>query len=72
MDEQLKVKNRLIEKLKTISEDREFMLSVINSTQHIDDKKAVIDFIDYGENVTYENIILLALTLYEEREENKQ
>lgn len=72
MDEQLKVKNRLIEKLKTISEDREFILSVINSTQHIDDRKAVIDFIDYGENVTYENIILLALTLYEEREENKQ
>ena len=72
MDEQLKIKNKLIEKLKTISEDREFIISVINSARHIDDRKTVIDFIDNGEDVTYENIILLALTLYEEREENKQ
>lgn len=71
MGEQLELKNKLIDKLKTISEDREFILSVINSARHIEDRKAIIDFIDSGENVTYENIILLALTLYEEREEAK-
>ena len=65
------IKNRLIEKLETISKDREFILSVINSARHIDDRIAIIDFIDNGEDVTYENIILLALTLYEEREEAK-
>ena len=68
MSEQIELKKELIKKLKSISDDRDFILSVINSARHTDDRKAVIDFIDNGEDVTYENIILLALTLYEERE----
>lgn len=68
MSEQLELKNKLIKKLESVSKDREFILSVINSARHIDDRKTVIDFIDKGEDVTYENIVLLALTLYEERE----
>ena len=67
IDEQTKVKNRLIDKLKTISDDREFILSVINSAKCIDDRKTIIDFIDNSENATYENVLLLALTLYEEK-----
>jgi hypothetical protein len=67
MDAQTKVKNELITKLKTISNDREFLLSVINSARDINDRKAVIYFIDNAENVTYENVILFALTLYEKR-----
>ncbi len=70
MDEQTKIKKELIEKLKTISEDKEFLLSVINSVKNTDDRKAVIEYIDNGEDVTYENVILLALTIYESREEN--
>lgn len=68
MDEESKTKKILIEKLKTISDDKEFLLSILNSARHIDDRKIVIDFIQNGENVTYENLILLALTLYEKRE----
>lgn len=68
MSEQIELKKELIKKLESISDDRDFILSVINSARHTDDRKAVIDFIDNGEDVTYENIILLALTLYEERE----
>lgn len=70
MDEQAEVKKLLLEKLKTISEDREFLLSVINAAKHIEDRRTVIEFIDNGKDVTYENIILLSLTLYENREEN--
>lgn len=72
MDEQTKVKNELIEKLKTISDDREFLLSVLNSARHIEDRKAIIFFIDNTEDVTYEDIILLALTLYEKRTDRKE
>lgn len=72
MSNQLELKNKLIDKLKTISKDREFILSIVNFARHADDRKAIIDFIDNGKDVTYENIILLALTLYEEREEKRR
>lgn len=71
MDEQTKVKKELIAKLKTISDDREFLLSVINSARDIEDREAVIYFIDNAEDVTYEDVILFALTLYEKRNEKK-
>lgn len=63
-----KIKKELIEKLKTISEDNEFLLSIINYVRSSEDRKVVIDYIDKGDDVTYETIILLALTIYEERE----
>ena len=69
MDEQVKVKNELLKKLKTISNDEEFLLSVLNAARHIEDRKTIIQFIDAGNEATYESIILLALTLYENREE---
>lgn len=68
MDEKAKIKNELIDKLKTVSEDKDFLLSVTNAAWHIEDRKKIIRFIDAGKDVTYENLILLALTLYEERE----
>ncbi|MDD6275397.1 MAG: hypothetical protein PUB20_01020 [Clostridia bacterium] len=71
MDERSKVKNELIEKLKTISEDKDFLLSVINSVKSMNDRKAIIEYIDRGEEVTYENLILLSLSIYELREEDK-
>ena len=70
MDVNSAIKKRLIDKLKTISEDKEFLLSVINSARSIEERKAVIDYIDTGKDVTYENVILLALTLYEKREKS--
>lgn len=72
MDEQTRVKNELVKKLKTVSEDKEFLLSVINSARHIEDRQAIIYFIDNADDVTYENVILFALTLYEKREETPE
>ena len=69
MGEETKVKIELVLKLQTISTDRDFLLSVINYAQNIEDRKTVSKFIDDGKDVTYENVILLALTLYEEREQ---
>ena len=69
MYENTKVKNELIEKLKTISCDKEFLLSVVNHAKHIDDRKAIIDYIDNGEDVTYENLILLSITLGRKRKD---
>ena len=66
MDEKTRVKNELISKLQTISDDREFLLSVINTVRTVEDRKTVINYIDTGENVTYENVILLSLTLHEQ------
>ena len=68
MDEQTKIKNELIEKLKTVSEDKEFLLSIINHARHIEDRKLLIDYIDNGEDVAYESLILLAITLYEKEQ----
>lgn len=68
MEENEKLKGRLVEKLKNISQDKEFILSIINLAWHVEDRRKVIAFIDDGIDVTYENVLLLALTLYEERE----
>lgn len=68
MEENEKLKGRLFEKLKNISQDQEFILSIINLAWHVEDRRKVIAFIDDGIDVTYENVLLLALTLYEERE----
>ena len=68
MEENEKLKGLLVEKLKNISQDQEFILSIINLAGHGEDRREVIAFIDDGIDVTYENVLLLALTLYEERE----
>lgn len=68
MEENEKLKGLLVEKLKNISQDQEFILSIINLAWHVEDRREVIAFIDDGIDVTYENVLLLALTLYEERE----
>lgn len=69
MDEQIRIKNELMEKLKTVSEDKDFLLAIVNYAKHIEDRKTIIHFIDTAEDATYENITLLALTLYDERKD---
>ena len=69
MSEHEQVKKQLLIKLKTISNDEEFLLSVLNAARHINDRKLIIQFIESGKDVTYEAVVLLALTLYENRYE---
>lgn len=68
MDKRTQIKNELVEKLKTISQDREFILSVINHAKHDDDRKEIIKYIDKGEDVSYEQLLLLSIWLCNQRE----
>ncbi len=57
----------LVSKLKEIYNNRDFVVGVMSNATHIDDRKTIIDFIDKGEDVTAENIILLAVHLDQKR-----
>jgi hypothetical protein len=65
-----KIKNTLTEKLKTISNDPDFILGVLSNAKDNEDRQSIIDYIDLGVNVTYENILLLSLKLGNERGTN--
>ena len=64
------IKSKLIEKLKTVSEDKDFLVGVISNAKHNDDREAIIEYIDKGEEVTYEQILLLSVWLSRERKKN--
>lgn len=54
----------LINKLKLYWEnDEEFIIGVLNDLKTDEERELVIDYIDNGKDVTYENIILLSLEL---------
>ncbi len=58
----------LIDKLKLFWEnDEEFIIGVLADLETDLERQQVIDYIDSGENVTYESIILLALELEQSR-----
>lgn len=61
------IKSKLIEKLKTISEDKDFIVGVVSNAKHNDDREAIIEYIDNGENVDYEQLLLLSVWLSQER-----
>lgn len=69
MSNAVEIKEQLIKKLRTVSDDKEFLLSIINHARHVDDRKVLIEYLEKGEDVTYENLILLSLELYEKRYE---
>lgn len=68
MSDSEKVKDELTEKLKTISDDKDFLDGVLVNAQHIDDRKAIIEYIDNGKDVSYESLLLLSVWLDKERE----
>lgn len=70
MNTTAEIKNKLIEKLKTISEDKDFFVGVISNAKHNDDRKALIKYIDEGKEVTYEQLLLLSLWLNQERKKH--
>ncbi len=65
-----KTKKILVEKLKAVYDDRDFILGVISAVRSLNGRKKIIDYIDNGTDVTDENIILLSLTLSEQEEYN--
>lgn len=65
------IKSKLIEKLKTISEDNDFLVGVVSNAKHNEDRETIIEYIDKGEEVSYEQILLLSVWLGRERKKQK-
>lgn len=62
-----KVSQTLKDKLQTFYNDRNFIVGVMSNAKDEEDRKVIIDFMDNGDEVTVENIILLSLELGNER-----
>ncbi|MBR1781421.1 MAG: hypothetical protein IJ751_08490 [Oscillospiraceae bacterium] len=54
---------RLIRLLRTISAEDDFVHGVLIDLVTEEDQRTVADFIEYGQDVTYEGVILMALEL---------
>ena len=74
LDEFAKRKNlstlglKLMEKLKQFSSDNDFIIGVLLDVYDEDDKQALLDYIENGKDVSYENVNLYALELGLERD----
>ncbi len=60
--------NKLVTELSKYSKDEEFIAGVLLDVQNEDDKKALLNYILDGEDVDYEQILLNALWLSQQRE----
>lgn len=59
----------LEEKLKTVSSDQDFLVSIYSMvSEYPEDMQQVIAFIDEGDDVSYENVILLANSLCQDHQ----
>lgn len=67
MESKKGIKFKLFNKLKEFHNDKDFVVGVISNTKHDEDMQSIIDYIDNGEDVTVENIILLSLHLNQNR-----
>lgn len=59
---------KLIDELKKISEDEEFIVGVFANVYNDEDKKTLLEYIEKGEDVNYEQVILNSLWLGEQRD----
>ncbi len=60
--------NKLVTELSKYSKDEEFIAGVLLDVQNEDDKKALLNYILDGKDVDYEQILLNALWLSQQRE----
>ncbi len=58
-----KIKLMLGEKLCQLYDDKDFVIGVMSSAVSDNDAQAILDYMQSGENVTAEDIILFALEL---------
>ena len=59
----------LFNKLKAYYDNRDSVLGVMCNAPHDDDMKRIIEYMDKGQDVTIENLILLSLELGNNREQ---
>ena len=65
------VKETLREKLREIYDSKDFVGGVLSNAPHPDDRRAILEFIEKGEEVTTENLILLSVDLDIKREKHE-
>lgn len=58
----------LIEKLKQFSTDDDYILSALADSEFDEDRKLIIEYIDNGEDVSYESVILFSLEVGQQRD----
>lgn len=63
IDDSLKIKRQLFDTLKAYYPDKDFVGGVVSNTHTDTDRLAIIDYIENGEDVSVENIILMSLDL---------
>jgi hypothetical protein len=61
------ITDKLVELLKKISTDEEFILGTIVYAENEEEQQQIIDYIENGEDVSYENIVLFSLYLENKR-----
>lgn len=61
----------LFEKLRAFCNNRDFVLGVMCNAPHEDDMKTILEYIEKGEDVTIESLILLSLELGNKRDIEK-
>lgn len=67
MADKKEMKRKLFDKLKAFYSDKDFVVGVMSNVKHDDDRQAVIDYMENGEDVSIESIILLSLHLKNKR-----
>lgn len=70
-NERKKIRQELYTRLQRIYDNYDFILGVISNAPHDDDRKKIIEYIDNGENVTTEYLLLLSLGLTRDRQRNE-
>lgn len=59
---------KLIDEIKKISEDEEFVAGVFANVYNDEDKKTLLEYIERGEDVDYEQVILNSVWLGQQRD----
>ena len=62
-----KLQEKLVDKLKTVSKDKDFILGVLMDAETEEDQQTIIDYIDKGEDINEQNISLLSVFLDNKR-----
>ena len=65
------VKETLRESLREIYDNKDFVLGVLSNASHPDDRRAILKYIEKGEEITTENLILLSVDLDIKREKRE-
>lgn len=62
------IKRKLIEKLRNISDDDNFIMGVISNSKRDDDRLSILEYIDKGKDVNREQLLLLSVWLDEQHQ----